>query len=222
VKNIIKSSVFFKNLKDEDIQKVLIISRKIELNHNEILFTEGSLALNLFIVLSGKMKVYKISPSGKEQILHVMTAGELIAEAPMFAGLDYPANAQCIEKCSLLAIDREGFKSLITNNPNLTMNILSAVSFRLRNFTSLIEDLSLKEVSGRLASYLLYQKEIQKSSNIDLPLTRTELSKYFGTMPETLSRIFTKFQNLNIISTNSKSVKIIDEESLKKQAWGNQ
>ncbi len=221
MESILKSSVFFKNLNDEDIQKVLTISHKIELNHNEILFTEGSLALNLFIVLSGKMKVYKISPSGKEQILHVMTVGDLIAEAPMFAGLDYPANAQCIEKCSLLAIDREGFKKLITNNPNLTMNILSAVSFRLRNFTTLIEDLSLKEVSGRLASYLLYQKEIQKSSNIELPITRTELSKYFGTMPETLSRIFTKFQNLNIISSNNKSVTIINEEGLKKQAWGN-
>ena len=221
MESILKSSVFFKNLNDEDIQKVLTISHKIELNHNEILFTEGSLALNLFIVLSGKMKVYKISPSGKEQILHVMTVGDLIAGAPMLAGLDYPANAQCIEKCSLLAIDREGFKKLITNNPNLTMNILSAVSFRLRNFTTLIEDLSLKEVSGRLASYLLYQKEIQKSSNIELPITRTELSKYFGTMPETLSRIFTKFQNLNIISSNNKSVTIINEEGLKKQAWGN-
>lgn len=221
MENILKSSLFFKNLSDEDIQKVLTISHKIELNHNEILFTEGSLALNLFIVLNGKMKVYKLSPSGKEQILHIMTSGDLIAEAPMFAGLDYPANAQCIEKCSLLAIDREGFKSLITNNPNLTMNILSAVSFRLRYFTTLIEGLSLKEVSGRLASYLLYQKEIQKSSNITLPLTRTELSKYFGTMPETLSRIFTKFQNLNIISSNNKSVTIINEEDLKKQAWGN-
>ncbi|PMP85251.1 MAG: transcriptional regulator, partial [Thermodesulfobium narugense] len=128
--------------------------------------------------------------------------------------------AQCIEKCTLLAIDREGFKNLIINNPNLTMNILSAVSFRLRNFTSLIEALSLKEVSGRLASYLLYQKEAQKSSKIELPLTRAELSKYFGTMPETLSRIFTKFQNLNIISTNNKIVTILDEEGLKKQAWG--
>ncbi|AEE15197.1 transcriptional regulator, Crp/Fnr family [Thermodesulfobium narugense DSM 14796] len=220
MKDIVKSCVFFKNLSDEDIAKILNISHKIVLDHNEILFTEGSLALNLFIVLSGKMKVFKISPSGKEQILHIMTPGDIVAEAPMFAGLDYPANAQCIEKCTLLAIDREGFKNLIINNPNLTMNILSAVSFRLRNFTSLIEALSLKEVSGRLASYLLYQKEIQKSSKIELPLTRTELSKYFGTMPETLSRVFTKFQNLNIISTNNKTVTILDEEGLKKQAWG--
>ncbi|AWB10894.1 transcriptional regulator, Crp/Fnr family [Thermodesulfobium acidiphilum] len=217
---ILRSNVFFKNLSNEDIAKILNISHKIELDNNQILFTEGSLALNLFIVLSGKMKVFKISPSGKEQILHIMTSGDLIAEAPMFAGLDYPANAQCIEKCTLLAIDREGFKNLIINNPNLTMNILSAVSFRLRNFTSLIEALSLKEVSGRLASYLLYQKEAQKSSKIELPLTRAELSKYFGTMPETLSRIFTKFQNLNIISTNNKIVTILDEEGLKKQAWG--
>uniref|UniRef100_A0A7C5PGD1 Crp/Fnr family transcriptional regulator n=1 Tax=Thermodesulfobium narugense TaxID=184064 RepID=A0A7C5PGD1_9BACT len=220
MEEILKSCVLFKDLTDEDVKKILSISRKVELNQDEILFNEGSVALNFFIVLSGKLKIYKISLSGKEQILHIMTSGDIIAEAPMFAGLDYPANAQCIEKCSLLAIDREGFKRIIANNPNLTLNILSAISFRLRNFTLLIEALSLKEVSGRLASYLLYQKEIQKSSIIELPLTRTELSKYFGTTPETLSRIFTKFRNLNIISSNNKTVKIIDEEGLKKQAWG--
>ncbi|HEM55376.1 MAG TPA: cyclic nucleotide-binding domain-containing protein, partial [Thermodesulfobium narugense] len=85
---ILRSNVFFKNLSNEDIAKILNISHKIELDNNQILFTEGSLALNLFIVLSGKMKVFKISPSGKEQILHIMTSGDLIAEAPMFAGLD--------------------------------------------------------------------------------------------------------------------------------------
>ena len=108
------------------------------------------------MVISGRVKISKVLWEGKEQILHIFGPGEPFGEVPIFEGLQFPANAGSMEEGRIFYFLREAFTGLIRKNPDLALNLLPILSRRLRRFTSLIEDLSLKEVPGRLAAYLVY------------------------------------------------------------------
>ncbi|MDL2124670.1 MAG: Crp/Fnr family transcriptional regulator, partial [Deltaproteobacteria bacterium] len=123
--------------------------------------------------------------------------------------------AQAILKSHLLFFHRTAFVQLITTNPSLAMNMLAVLSMRLREFTVQIENLSLKEVPGRLSSYLIYLADEQKSgTNIFLPISKGQLASLLGTIPETLSRIFAKMSSQNLIEINGRKIKLLDRSSL--------
>jgi CRP-like cAMP-binding protein len=101
------------------------------------------------------------SAEGKEQILHIYGPGHPIGEVPVFSGSRFPANAMAIEKSRMLFFPRRDFVDLISAHPSLALNMLAVLSLRLRQFTVQIENLSLKEVPARLASYLIFLSEKQ-------------------------------------------------------------
>ncbi len=169
--------------------------------------------------MTGTVKVYKVSPEGKEQILHMVTEGESIGAVPVFAGKSFPANAQAISKSHLLFFPRTQFINLITNNPSLTMNILAVLSMRLREFTIQIENLSLKEVPGRLAAYLLYQLEEQGAENfITLSISKSQLANILGTGPESLSRTLGNMKARKLIEVNGSNIRLVDRVGLEELA----
>ncbi len=167
------------------------------------------------MVADGKVKIFKTSIDSKEQILHIYGPGNPFGEVPVFSGKEFPANAQAMLKSHLLFFPRTAFVELITTNPSLAMNMLAVLSMRLREFTVQIENLSLKEVPGRLSSYLIYLAEEQKSgTNIFLPISKGQLASLLGTIPETLSRIFAKMSSRNLIEINGRKIKLLDRSSL--------
>ncbi|MBW2593905.1 MAG: Crp/Fnr family transcriptional regulator, partial [Deltaproteobacteria bacterium] len=110
---------------------------------------------------------------------------------------------------------RAAFAELIADNPSLAMSMLAVLSVRLREFTIQIENLSLKEVPGRLASYLIFLAHEQKTGDhISLPISKGQLAGLLGTIPETLSRIFTKMSTQNLIEVNGKEIKLLDRIGL--------
>ena len=111
---------------------------------------------NLGSLLDGQVKIFKASSDGKEQILHILGPGEPFGEVPVFSGQQFPASAEALRKSRLIFFPRSDFVNLITANPSLALNMLAVLSMRLRQFTVQIENLSLKEVPGRLATYLIY------------------------------------------------------------------
>ena len=123
----------------------------------QTIFSEGDEGAGFYAIISGRVKIFKLSPEGKEQILHMMGAGEIFGEVPVFTGQEYPANAEAHINSSLLFFPRNSFIELVKKDPSLSLNMLALLSWRLRRFAALIEDLSLKEVPGRLAAYLLYR-----------------------------------------------------------------
>jgi CRP/FNR family transcriptional regulator len=154
------------------------------------IFMEGDLGDGFYIVADGKVKIFKISAEGKEQILHIYGPGHPFGEVPVFSGQKFPANAVTLLKSHLLFFPRPSFIRLISDNPSLSLNMLAVLSMRLREFTVQIENLSLKEVPGRLASYLIYLSgEQQDSLKVTLPVSKGQLASLLGTIPETLSRI---------------------------------
>jgi len=97
------------------------------------------------VVIEGRIRVYKLSPEGKEQILHLWGPGEPFGEVALFTGRNFPAYAEAHERSRVFFFPRTAFAELIKANPSLALNMLATLSMRLHRFASLIEDLSLKE-----------------------------------------------------------------------------
>jgi len=185
----------------------------------ETIFAEGDPGLGFYIVVSGKVKIFKLSADGKEQILHIFEHREPFAEAAIFAGAPYPAYAMAMTRVKLFFFPRSAFMDLIRTKPDLAMNMMAALSRRLKKFASMIEALSLKEVPGRLAAHLLLLSE-QQGRNVELDIAKNHLASLLGTIPETLSRIFAKMVKNGFIESNGKQIKIIDLAALEDLASG--
>ncbi|MGA7146498.1 MAG: Crp/Fnr family transcriptional regulator, partial [Desulfobacterales bacterium] len=146
-----------------------------------------------------------------EHILHIYGPGNPFGEVPVFAGKKFPANAETLLKSHLLFFPRTAFIDLISRNPSLSLNMLAVLSMRLRQFTVQIENLSLKEVPGRLASYLLYlAKEQGRTDTVRLTISKGQLASLLGTIPETLSRILAKMAKQGLIETSGRDLKLLD------------
>jgi CRP-like cAMP-binding protein len=181
----------------------------------QIIFSEGDEGIGLYVLVAGKVKVYKLSPDGKEQILHLFEPGEPFGEASVFAGQPFPAHAEALEKSRIFFFPRGAFIELIKGDPSLALNMLAILSRRLRRFTVLIEDLSLKEVPGRLAAYLLYASEQRANSeDLKLDIAKNQLASLLGTIPETLSRILTKLVRQGLIQVDGSRIRIKDRQGL--------
>ena len=184
-------------------------------NRRQIIFSEGDAAIGFYVVISGRVKIYKLSSEGKEQILHIFGPGEPFGEVPVFTGQHFPANAEAMEKSRVFFFPRDSFIDLIKTNPSLALNMLAILSTRLRRFARLIDDLSLKEVPGRLAAYVLYLSEQGKgANNLELTITKTQLASLLGTIPETLSRILRKMVEQGFIESDGPRIRILDREAL--------
>ena len=201
----------FSGLSKDQVKQVGRIAVEKKILKGKIIFTEGDEGNGFYIVVKGRVKVFKVSSEGKEHILHIVGPGETFGQAAVYAGRSFPASSEAITKTHLLFIPRAAFARLIADNPTLAMSMLAVLSLRLREFTVQIENLSLKEVPGRLASYLIYLADEQKTGNhISLPISKGQLAGLLGTIPETLSRIFTKMSSQNLIEVSGKEVKLLD------------
>lgn len=211
----------FDGLPVAQLQELVKIAVSRPMARGDILFSEGQKAEGFYVVLSGRIKIYKVSMEGKEQILHIFGQGEVFGEVPVFAGGNYPAHAETIEKGRVLFFSRNDFIALIKNDPTPALNMLSILSLRLRRFTHMVEDLSLKEVPSRLAAYLLYLIEHNPAGNtLELEITKGQLAALLGTIPETLSRILSRMNRQGIIQMDGRNIRVLDREMLQILAEG--
>jgi CRP-like cAMP-binding protein len=215
----------FAELREEDLKKIRAIASLKHIGKREVLFSEGEEAKGFYVILSGKIKLYKISPEGKEQILHVVLAPDAFAEAALFLEGSYPAFAEALIDSQLLFFPKRDFVRLIEKNPQLSINMIVSLSHFLRRFASLIEELSLKEVSSRIAKYLLdlslkASREGKSAKEVELDLSKTQLALKLGTISETLSRTLAKMRVKGIIDVNKNKILILNREALEELASG--
>jgi CRP-like cAMP-binding protein len=208
---IISDSPLFNGLPEQQLNEVRQIVVDRFCDKGKMIFFEGDPCDGFYIIADGRVKIYKLSFEGKEHILHIYGPGNPFGEVPVFAGKKFPANAQTLLKSHLLFFPRTAFVDLISQNPSLALNMLAVLSMRLRQFTVQIENLSLKEVPGRLASYLLYlAKEQGRTDSVKLTISKGQLASLLGTIPETLSRILAKMNKQRLIETSSRDIKLLD------------
>jgi len=222
IKENLAAVPLFKGLTDQQYDELAMVVVDQEFARGRTIFSEGDDGVGFYVIISGQVKIYKLSPEGKEQILHVFGSGEPFAEAAVFAGSSYPAHALALKTSRVFFIPREAFRDLIKANPSLAMNMMASLSMRLKRFAHMIEDLSLKEVPGRLAAHLLYldQEQSGDSDVVELEIGKAHLASLLGTIPETLSRILTRMNKQGFIASEGKTVKLLDREGLEDLADG--
>ncbi|MCX8028157.1 MAG: Crp/Fnr family transcriptional regulator, partial [Thermodesulfovibrionales bacterium] len=208
----------FNGLDDVTRQRIANICLIRKVQKGATIFHEGDKAEGFYAILSGTIKIYKIGVDGKEQIIHVFSRGEVFGEVPVFSGGIYPANAVAIEDAALIFIGKTDFIKLISKEPSVALNMLAILSMRLRKFTHLIENLSLKEIPSRLASYLL--TICGDKTEVRLPISKSQLASTLGTIPETLSRILNRMSLSGIIEVRGRTITISDMQRLKDIAKG--
>ena len=215
----------FSGLKEEDLKRIRAIALPKHVAKKGILFSEGEEAKGFYVILTGKVKLFKISPEGKEQILHVASAPDAFAEAALFLEGKYPAFAETLSDSQLLFFPKREFIQLIERNPQLSINMIVSLSSFLKKLATLIEELSLKEVSSRIAKYLMDlstrgAKEGKGLKEVELDLSKTQLALKLGTISETFSRTLSKMKAKKIIDVQKNRILILNREALEELASG--
>lgn len=217
--SLLKKCPLFAGLDNEQLKQLLKIAQHKNYSKGELLFAEGQSAKGFYLTLCGKIKIYKLSPEGKEQILHIVSPGEPFAEVALFSGISsYPAFAETLTNSEVFYFPKSEFVDLLKNNPQLSLNMLATMSQFLRRFNHMIERLSLQDVSARLAQFLIQEIPLgnnQQHPLITLTMTKTQLASQLGTVSETLSRTLKKFKQEGIIAVNGKCITILDQEALR-------
>ncbi len=171
----------------------------------------GEPADAFLVVLSGAVKVYLLSPDGREHILHMVQPGGLVAEAAVFAQGTYPASTMATEDSTVAMVRRARVTDLLQRDPEVGLAMVAGLSRRLREFVSVIEDLSLRDVASRLARFIL---ENSTDGRCRLPGTKTELAAQLGTVLEPLSRALRKLKERGTIDEQSGVIEVIDRDAL--------
>jgi len=211
----------FQGLPEKQLAELsrIIVDQKYK--QGEVLFSEGDDATGFFVLMSGRLKIFKLSFEGKEQILHFVDPGDPFAEVAMFAGSHYPAHAEALKESRAIFFPRAAFEKLIKRDPDLAMNMLAILSQRLKYFSRLVEDLSLKEVPQRLAAYLVYLGGTGNNNlPVDLNISKGQLASLLGTIPETLSRILNKLAAQGLIEVKGRTMKLLKRDALESLAAG--
>jgi len=215
----------FSGLKEEDLKRIRAIALPKHVAKKGILFSEGEEARGFYVILTGRVKLFKISPGGKELILHVVSAPDAFAEASLFLEGKYPAFAQALSDSQLLFFPGREFIQLIERNPRLSINMIVSLSTFLKRLAVLIEELSLKEVSSRIAKYVMDlstrgAKDGKSLREVELDLSKTQLAMKLGTISETLSRTLSKMKAKRMIDVQKNKIVILNREALELLASG--
>jgi len=212
--DLLRKTPLFATLPDDDLRRVADLAVPRRFAKKEAVFREGDRADGFFIVGSGKVKLFKLSGEGKEQVLHLLEAGQTFAEAVIFEGGVYPAHAETLTEAELLFLPKLPFLDLLERHPKVAIRILASLSRWLKRMTDLVESLSLKDVETRLVFYLSEELKAggippKDGAELDLPFSKNVLASRLGTVPETFSRTLKKLQDDGLIDVRGKKIRVL-------------
>ncbi|UCD16425.1 MAG: Crp/Fnr family transcriptional regulator [Candidatus Zixiibacteriota bacterium] len=216
----LKNCYFCHDLDPGELKALADIAVPKGLARGEMLFFEGDPATGFYALLGGRVRLYKASPDGKEYTLHQIRPGQLFAEVAIFKVGHFPANCIAQEESLIAFFPKERFLELLQASPQISLKIIASLSGFLRDFNRQLEELSLKEVPARIASFLLSEHEKSKKNVVSLDTSKSELANRLGTISETLSRNLRRLKENGVIEVDHKKITILDKERLSAIANG--
>lgn len=220
--NLCASKVpIFENLNNEELLEIVKTINHKEYIKGDVIFAEGNIANTLYFVNEGKIKLYKYTKDGKEQILHVLSEGDFFGELNLIKLSKYGFNAKAIVDSKICTLTKEEMKDIMMRNPEIGIKLLETVGERLAKVENLVQNLATNDVDSRMAYLItdLMEKYGESSGNnisIKLPLSREEMANYIGVTRETISRKLKKFEDEKLIKIiGTKNIVVLDEEGLR-------
>jgi CRP/FNR family transcriptional regulator, cyclic AMP receptor protein len=194
----------FSELNDDALRQLARRCVTKTVSAGSVLFTTGEVCRGLYVIESGRVRIYRIDPSGREQVLHMEGPGRPVAELPIFDGGPYPASAVTIDDSTLVFLPREAFEFLYRSQPDIAQAVIRALGRRLRHLVHLTETLAFRDVAARLAMLLVGYAERAGSTTaagieIQLDRTQEELAHEIGTARESVSRAMKQLRRKGLI-----------------------
>ncbi|MFN3966363.1 MAG: Crp/Fnr family transcriptional regulator [Endomicrobiia bacterium] len=210
----------FSGLSRQNLRKILNITKRKKIPKNKIVFTENTYGNKLYILVSGRIKIFGQSKNRKK-IFTYLEPNEFFGELALLGEKIRSASAEAVLDSELLIIEKNDFVKLLKKYPNIALNLLSVLCKRLYHADKEIELLSFQDVFGRIVQILLrlskqYGKNTPQGRKINLIIGHTELAELAGTVREMVTRALTNLKKLGCIDIVNKQIIILDENKLKK------
>jgi CRP/FNR family cyclic AMP-dependent transcriptional regulator len=220
---ILKATQLFSALNEAELAALAQRTMIRRFAAGELLFAESEPCNGLYVVAAGRVRIYKTSPGGREQVLTIEGPGSSIAELPVFDGGPYPASAMAVEESQLLFLSRDDFRTCCLEHPEVALKVLQIVGTRLRRLVGIIEELSFTSLRQRLAAWLLREAQSRGRPNqhgivFPLEITHQELAARIGTVRELVSRNLARLQAQGLIHIKGREITILDLEALESEA----
>lgn len=209
---VLKSLPYFKSLNEQQLTHIALALVEHTLEKDQVVFLEGEPCVGLYLVRDGSIKIYKLSVDGREQILSHIRRGGSFNEVAVFDGGPNPANAAATESTRLWILSRQAMIDAIQIYPQVALAVMQNMGMRLRHLVNLVEDLSLRQVSGRLARLLIETA----TGNEDQLLTQQEMAARLGTVREMIGRSLRQLETRGLVRIERGKIVILDRTGLEK------
>lgn len=210
-----KQSHLFSSLTSVQIDRVYGHSQFIRLGETQLLFSQGEKVDYFYLVMSGKIKLFRVSPDGQEKVIEIVPPGGVFAEALMFMDEPhYPVSAAALADTEVVGIDTRDFKAMLWDSTDTCFHLMSDMCFRLRKLIHEIDTLTLHSGTCRVASYFLHSAPHEQES-FELDLAKNLIAARLSVKPETFSRIIANLKRQGIVNVDGNRVTILDRDALK-------
>jgi CRP/FNR family transcriptional regulator, cyclic AMP receptor protein len=225
VEAVLRKTPLFASLTQTEMRALRARVSNRRFHEGELLFNEGDACTGLFLVASGKIRIFKMSAAGREQVLAVEGPGSSFAELPVFDGGNYPASASALEDSEVLFISRKDFQNFCREHPDVALKVIAVVGSRLRRLVGIIEDLSFTTVRQRLIALILRMAQTSGSASkegvrVELTMSHQDLAAELGTVRELISRNLSRLQAEGFLEVEGRKIVVKDLAGLKREQAG--
>ncbi len=214
IRTLLERNLLFQRLSPAQLDRVARLAVTVSLDEGESLFEQQDAADRFYLLISGQVKLYRLSPNGGEKVIEVVNAGATFAEALMFMERPtYPVGAQAMAPTTLVSIDARDFVGMLKESVDTLLMLAADLSTRLHGLLRELNDLSLHSGTCRVATYFM-EHEAAADGHFNLDLPKQVLASRLSIKPETLSRIMRSLCNAGLIEVEGSRVTIVDREHL--------
>lgn len=206
----------FNHLEKSQMEEIMSVTHSISYKKGEIIYRAGDQSDSLYIVNKGRVRIYRLSESGKEQLLRILKPGDFTGELALFNDTIHEAYASAMVDTSVCTVKRVDFQNLLIKYPTIALKVMAEFSTRLEKAEKQTTRLATEKVDTRIALFLAECiEEDSRNNEITLPMSKKDLASYLGTTPETISRKLLEFETLGYIKQiSNKKIKILELDSL--------
>lgn len=208
----------FADLPADDIKAIAEDATLRKLEKGESLFREGEKAAGFYVVQTGRISIFRLTPDGREQIICIFEPPESFAEVVLATVETYPANAAALESSQVIQINKTRFRELVCRKPELALHMLASMSLHLKHLVQSLHDIKGRQIEGRLADWLLKQSPAAAAgcpAIVTLQISKKTLAGQLGVTSETLSRTFSRFTREGLIRVQGPKIVISDFRGLR-------
>lgn len=217
---IIRSCGLFSGLSEASFEKIVQISRTVRFKRGQTIFREGDPCPGIYVVGYGAVRVYKLAPSGKEHVLHFAYPGTTFAEVAAIGRFNCPAYADATEDSTCALIPEAGFRQIANGDHAFCIEMMTGMSKWVRSLVGLLEDLVLRDATGRVARHLIQSDSTKGRGTFTLPMRKKDLANHLNLTSETLSRTLHRLVECGLIETREQKIRIRELAKLQDVADG--